>query len=150
MTITNAPTVTAGVAEQGGRVMSTSEKTIQARILAAIGSLPWLRIWRNNTGQAWTGNKVEQIRCHTTISVGPGDVVIRRAHPIRFGTPGSADLTGILSITGQRLEVEVKTPTGRQSTEQKNYQKMIETLGGVYVLARSEGEIVDQILEKIT
>lgn len=128
--------------------MTASETTIQARILAEIGALPWLRIWRNNTGQAWTGNKVEKIRSHNTIHVGPGDVVIRRAHPIRFGIPGSADLTGIVNPTGQRLDIEVKTPTGRQSQNQKNYQKMVETMGGIYILARSETNIREQILSR--
>lgn len=129
--------------------MTISESTIQARILTEIGALPWLRIWRNNTGQAWTGNRVEQIRGHTKVSVGPGDVVIRRAHPIRFGLPGSADLTGVINPTGQRLEIEVKTPTGRQSKTQKNYQEMIESMGGIYILARSETTVREQILSQL-
>jgi len=38
---------------------------------------------------------------------------------------------------GVRLEVEVKTPTGRQSADQMNFQKIIERFHGIYILARS-------------
>ena len=94
-----------------------SEKAIQNEILRAFGTKRWLRLWRANTGVARIGNRV-----------------------IRFGIPGQADLTGILP-RGVRLEVEVKSPDGRQTEEQRNFQRMIERFGGVYVLARSVEDV---------
>jgi len=108
-----------------------TEKQIQNEIIRAVGTLPWLRVWRNHPGGAW-----------------------RQGRFITFGIPGQADLTGIVPVTqvlacphcggelstppvGGRLEVEVKTPTGRQSTDQKNFQKIIERFHGIYILARS-------------
>jgi hypothetical protein len=55
---------------------------------------------------------------------------------VKFGTPGAADLSGILE-DGRRIEIEVKTATGRQSEQQKRFQAMIEKFNGIYILARS-------------
>ena len=89
-----------------------TEKRLQNEILRRFGTRADLRLWRSNAGVARMGNRV-----------------------VRFGVPGQADLTGILA-DGRRLEIEVKSPTGRQTQDQKNYQRMIERFGGVYVLAR--------------
>lgn len=103
-----------------------TEAELQAEILLAVGSRPDCRIWRNNTGVGRTlsGQRV-----------------------IRFGLVGSADLLGILR-GGRFLAVEVKTAKGRQSEAQRNYQRMIESMGGVYVLARDVQTVVDVIDEE--
>jgi hypothetical protein len=93
------------------------ELEIQNAILREFGTRRDLRIWRANCGVARMGNRV-----------------------IRFGVPGQADLTGILP-DGRRLEIEAKAPDGRQTEEQRNYQRMIERFGGVYVLARSVEDV---------
>ena len=93
------------------------EKRLQNEILRRFGTSPRLRLWRANSGVARIGTRV-----------------------VRFGVPGQADLTGILA-GGRRLEIEVKSPTGRQSADQKNYQAMITQMGGLYVLARCVGDV---------
>ena len=93
------------------------EKELQNEILRMFGTTPRLRIWRANTGVAQIDKRF-----------------------IRFGVPGQADLTGILP-DGRRLEIEAKSPTGRQSDDQKNFQRMIEKFDGVYVLARSVDDV---------
>ena len=67
------------------------ERHIQSEILRAFGTLPSLRLWRQNCGAARIGNRL-----------------------IRFRIPGWADLTGILA-DGRRLEIEVKSHRGRQT-----------------------------------
>jgi len=94
-----------------------SEKQLQHDILHAFGTRPDLRVWRANVGVARIGRRV-----------------------VRFGVPGQADITGILP-NGRRLEIEVKAPTGRQSEDQANFQRMIERFGGLYVLARSVEDV---------
>ena len=94
-----------------------TEKQIQNEILRTFGTDPRLRIWRANCGVARVGTRV-----------------------VRFGLPGQADLTGILP-GGLRLEIEVKSAAGRQSRRQEAFQRMIEQLGGVYVLARSVQDV---------
>ena len=54
---------------------------------------------------------------------------------VKFGVKGQADLRCIVAPHGRLVEVEVKKRGGRQSQAQKNYQSMLESLGGVYVLA---------------
>jgi hypothetical protein len=88
-------------------------------ILIEFGSRPDLRIWRSNSGAAiWRGKNGSS-----------GGLV-------RFGVPGQADISGIMRPSGRRIEIEVKTLTGKQSKEQQAWQKMIEWAGGLYILAR--------------
>ncbi|MEN6532946.1 MAG: VRR-NUC domain-containing protein [Bryobacteraceae bacterium] len=100
----------------------TPEHNIQNAILRAYGSDPRLRLWRANAG-----------------------VASFHGRTVRFGVPGQADLTGIISHTGQRLEIEVKTETGKQSPDQRNYQAMIVRMGGLYILARSVQDVTDAL-----
>lgn len=104
-----------------------NEKCIQNAILREFGTRADCRLWRANVGAARIG--------------GP-----RRAggRVVRFGLPGQADLTGILP-GGVRLEIEVKGPDGRQTEEQRAFQRMIERFGGVYVLARSVDDVSQAI-----
>ena len=119
-----------------------SEKSIQNAILRAYATRPDMRLARANTGAGVPYSVVKDalglLRC--------GDVqgaarVLSSARPVTFGTPGQADLGGIIAGAGRRLEVEVKSPTGRQSPEQKQYQGIIERFGGVYILARSVADV---------
>ena len=104
----------------------THERDIMADILLASSQVPALRLWRQNAGR-WLG-------------VPPSYLPKLRRAGIPFswiqGAPaGACDLTGILG--GRRVEVEVKTERGKQSEEQKDWEKMIRSQGGVFVLARS-------------
>lgn len=56
------------------------------------------------------------------------------------GSKGGADLIGMWRHpTGiaQFIALEIKTPIGRQSPEQKRFQQLVESKGGVYALLRS-------------
>ncbi len=65
------------------------------------------------------------------------------------GIKGQADINGIMKVgpTGIRLEIEIKTGDAVQSKEQKNWQKMITNLGGIYIVARCEKQAVKDLLE---
>lgn len=100
-----------------------TEHEIQQLIMLAIGSRPGIRIWRNQTGA----------------------LKDERGHLIRFGLVGSADILGIMSPGGRFLAIEVKTHTGRQTEQQASFQRMIESHGGLYVLARSVQDAVSAL-----
>jgi hypothetical protein len=87
-------------------------------ILLEFGSGHGLRIWKNATG-----------------------VAEQDGRKIRFGLKGSADILGIIGGQGKFLAIEVKTGRGRQTKEQKAFQKMIENHGGLYILARSVEDV---------
>ncbi len=99
------------------------EKAVQNAILREFGTRRDMRLWRANVGVARIGGPR-----------GAGGRIVR------FGLPGQADLTGILP-GGLRLEIEVKGAAGRQTEEQRAFQRMIERFGGVYVLARSVEDV---------
>ncbi len=101
----------------------TPEKQIQNAIIAHLGCNDRLRIWRQNTGVFLTLDGRDKVS---------------------VGVPGAADLSGIM-IDGRRLEIEVKTETGRQSLKQERYMKMIRAMNGIYILTRSLPDCLKQL-----
>lgn len=91
--------------------------------MAALAGREDVRIWRNNVGCAKDGGRF-----------------------VRFGLPGSADITGITQ-DGLRLEIEVKAARGKLSCKQERFRAMIEKFGGVYIVARSAEELTDALDE---
>lgn len=60
--------------------------------------------------------------------------------PIKFGLcVGSSDLIG-LTPTGKFLAVEIKTPTGKATTEQLRFIEAVRSRGGIAGIARSPAE----------
>lgn len=70
---------------------------------------------------------------------------------VRMGVAGQADLYVLApcEVTGKILyiEIEVKTEKGRQSKDQKVWEKFIEGMGGLYLVARPSN--VDEVIQKI-
>lgn len=60
-------------------------------------------------------------------------------------TEGAADLIGL--VQGRYLEVEVKMPTGKQLTSQREHMSVVRAMGGIYVLARSP-ETAEQLIRE--
>lgn len=68
---------------------------------------------------------------------------------------GTSDLIGLVSrvvtpdmvgkTIAQFLAVEVKTPKGRLSPEQKNFIEMVKGLGGAAFVARSQDEVHNEL-----
>jgi hypothetical protein len=97
---------------------NTEHEKLVRDILVTFGSGHGLRIWKNNTGAVKIDDRF-----------------------LSFGLKGSADILGIIGGQGKFLAIEVKTGRGRQTKEQKAFQKMIETHGGLYILARSVEDV---------
>lgn len=116
------------------------EQNILKTILLAVCNGP-VRLWRQNAGQGWVG-KVKRIDADT--------VLIRHAQPLRAGFRGLSDLGGYKTVTitpemvGQKVAVycavEVKTPTGRTTKEQKAFLRRVTDAGGMAGIARSAEE----------
>lgn len=107
--------------------MSNAETDLQQRIRLALGTLPDLRIFRNQVGSL------------------PDP---RTGRLVQFGLArGSADLIGWRTVTvtpdmvGQRLAVftslEIKTPTGRLAPAQRAWMGAVLKAGGLAGVARS-------------
>lgn len=122
-----------------------NEKKTQNEILRTFGTKPEMRIWRANVGTAVPVSYVKKIERAVVMGDREEALELLRTMPvIQFGVKGQADLTGILP-GGRRLEIEVKSETGRQRKEQKVFGDMINRKGGVYIVAKSVGDVSDAI-----
>lgn len=110
------------------------ERDIQARVMLLLGARPYIRIWRQNTGQA--------------VYIGTDG----RKRFVRYGVPGGGDISGILAC-GKRIELEIKDKNGRVREEQKLFGEMIDRMAGVYAVVRGEADaekVVDSHLLSCT
>jgi len=116
-----------------------SEKNTMGLIQLALGKLPHVKTFRNNTGTGWVGTK-----CQSK----PGTVVLKDARPLHAGLcEGSSDLIGWTEVTitpdmvGRKLAVftalEVKTETGRVSEKQLNFIEVVAQAGGIAGIVRT-------------
>jgi hypothetical protein len=115
------------------------ESTIQNEIQMALGSIPEVRLFRNNVGQGWAG-RVTHRDGQTLTLMYPR---VLHAGLVK----GSGDLIGWQSIVvtpdmvGKRLAVflsiEVKDKSGRPSDDQKNWHEQVIMHGGLSCVARS-------------
>ena len=119
------------------------------RRLQILASSLGARLFRQNSGQAWVGNKIE--RGPRTVQLGAGDVVIRTARPFHAGFQGMADLGGwrpvvitadmVGATIAQRLEAEVKTETGRATKEQLAWIDAVNKAGGRAGIVRCDDDM---------
>lgn len=120
-----------------------SEKAIQNDTLIALTALPESLLFRNNTGQAWQGRRLQNLRPGQVFRYEQGMVVLREARPVKFGLEGSGDIIG--AVQGVAVSVELKDANGRHSAAQKIFERAWTAAGGIYVLARSPREAVNKL-----
>jgi len=119
-----------------------SEKKIQTEVLAALGSRPDIRLFRNSGGNGFTGEVVEYQN---------GVATLYNARRVTFGLcQGASDLIGLKKVTitpemvgkdvAVFMAVEVKSERGRPSKEQAAFIKMVQGFGGIGAVVKSVGE----------
>ena len=69
-------------------------------------------------------------------------------HPTRIGIEGQADIGGVL-CNGRAVQVEVKSPIGRLREGQVRWATMCQSMGVLYVLARSVEDVTGAIREAL-
>jgi len=94
------------------------------------------RVWPQETGTAYSIGSVKAGVAALKTGLSIMDI-FKYLKMISYGRKGSADISGIMVLDGRRLEIEIKTGTGRQEEDQKSFALMIEKHGGIYILARS-------------
>jgi len=80
------------------------------KLLLTFGSRPDVRCWKRVVG-------FDELR------------------KIAFGVPGESDLQGIVR-PGKFLAIEAKTGKATRTPKQETWAKMIQSFGGIYILAR--------------
>lgn len=120
------------------------ESDIQRLIMLALSNAG-CTVWRNNVARAWVGDKYTRLA--------NGDLVIKNPRPLNAGLcVGSSDLIGIYpkvvtqemvgSTVGIFIGPEIKTPKGRPTKEQSNFQDHVNSRGGISGIARSPADAV--------
>lgn len=71
---------------------------------------------------------------------------MRTDEKFAYGINGQADIMGII-VGGRHIWLECKTGGAVQSSNQKNFQRMIERFGGLYSVVRSPEEALRFVLE---
>ena len=105
------------------------ENELLHTILKEFGARPNMRIWRNNTGSAYGVSLIQRAKQAGYI---PDNLPITK-----YGIKGMADIFGIIAPNGRHISIECKSDKGKQTPEQRIWQQMVESMGGVYILARS-------------
>lgn len=95
------------------------------KILVALHAARLGRFWPQETGAAYRDNKL-----------------------IHYGVLGGGDISGIV-MGGRRVEIEVKTGKGFQRESQVAFEQMIRAHGGIYILARSVEDALQQLQDAI-
>jgi len=114
--------------------MTNPETKIQTRIMLALSEAECI-VWRNESALTWVGRVIHQ----------QGDTVtLANARRLRAGLcTGSSDLVGIHKPTGRMIAIEVKTGTGRATSEQRVFLEAVRSAGGIAGIARSPQEALD-------
>jgi hypothetical protein len=130
--------------------MNNTETDLVRRIMLRLGIITGVRLFRNNTGQAWIGKSIRFTK-KQTVNVQVGDVLIQNARVLHAGLcKGSSDLIGFRSVTvtpemvgkpiAAFMAIEVKTASGRATDEQKAFIETVNRFGGLAFIAKSEAE----------
>jgi hypothetical protein len=98
-----------------------TERELQHWALLWLSAQPDILVWRNNVGFA-------------------KDPSTGRA--VKFGLPGASDILAVVGPYGRMLGIELKSARGKQSEQQKAFQRAAERAGAVYVLARCQLDVV--------
>ena len=70
--------------------------------------------------------------------------MLKRAPLTTYGTPGQADIQGIVS-GGRFLAIEVKRPGASPTKEQEGWGAMVTRMGGLYIVTTSAQDAINQL-----
>lgn len=117
------------------------EAPLVAELRLALGSRRDMKLFRLNTGKyraMWDPTVIV-----TSAPAGTPDLLGCWRKHSGFQSRASPDLDWAPEIVGQFFAIETKARYGRQSQEQKDWQSAWESVGAIYLLART----VEQVLE---
>lgn len=110
------------------------ETVVMRKIMIALSEAGH-KVWRNETGQFWTGKPIHRDGKTVTLT---------NAAMIPVGLcVGSSDLIGIQSGTGRLFALEVKTSNGRTTKEQKSFIQTVIDAGGIAGVVRSVEDAIN-------
>jgi hypothetical protein len=124
--------------------MTANDLTKQ--ILLALPKQFPCRVWRRNVGGGYPVTVIAHIRSLLQSSnLKEALALLGRTRVVHYGLPGESDIDGVIRINGYgvRLAIEVKVARDKLRGDQWSYGRMIETFGGIFLVARSVEEAVE-------
>ena len=109
------------------------------------------RVARQNTGGGVGMSTIRQAIGLIKSGQYAKSIQLLSSRPIKWGVVGGGDIVGWLPIemAGKRIarfmEIEVKAEGDTQSEDQKNRQKTVTEMGGVYVVCRSVEQTIKDL-----
>lgn len=106
-----------------------------------------MRMFRTNTGQAWTGKIIQPKKGSILwkLLLGANTIILKNPRPFHGLPEGYPDLTGWTSIeitsdmVGKKIAVftayELKA-TGRLTKKQSAFRKVLESMGGIFKIIK--------------
>ena len=117
-------------------VAMTANQITAALLVEIPKRFPHMTVWRNNRIEAMVVGRSGKKR------------------KVSAGIDGQADLSGIVGPLGRRVEIEVKAKytkgKDRMRPSQVAFRAMIESLGGIYVLAEEVERCLSDLAEKLS
>lgn len=122
----------------------------QSRMTQLAATRLGARLFRMNVGFGWIADPSKTLKATKTVTVTmqPGDVLLRQARPFKSGVEGMSDNGGFTPVVvapemvGQRVAVstwvEDKQGSGRASPEQKAFIAMVRRFGGRAGVSRND------------
>lgn len=124
--------------------MNNHSHLVESSLIYIGKNFPNLIMWKQHSGSGYSIDSVDSMIVYLEL-LGVDPILLREAKRklrfIKYGLEGSGDLTGIDGDDGTRVEIELKTGTGRQSDAQKRFEKMILAKRGKYILVRELSDI---------
>lgn len=108
------------------RGSSAAHSELVNSTLLRVGALPWFRCWKQVVGTFY------QVRFDELGKVSSTQAVM-------IGIEGMGDIAGILTRrdgAGIHTEIECKTGGAKQNEAQVRRERMVRSLGGIYLLVR--------------
>jgi predicted RecB family endonuclease len=130
---------------------SDSANEITSLLLIEIPKrLPHVRVWRRNVGG---GYPVAVVKTALSLllrgQVEMATTTLKRARIVSFGVPGEPDIDGVAGPSGLRIGIEVKAGRDVQSPEQAVCQRVWESHGAVYIIARTVEQAIAELESKL-
>ncbi len=118
--------------------ISSASDLTAALLLEVPKQIKGARVWRQSVGGAYPIQAIKAV--HGLLMRGDAAGALDRLNktrPLIFGgLPGLADIGGLMP-DGRALGIEVKWGRDAQSEEQKTCQRVFDTAGAVYIVARN-------------
>lgn len=110
---------------------------ITNRILVEIPKRFPARVWRRNVGG---GYPISAVKSAMSLMRGgrtqEAIELLIRTRPVMFGLSGEPDIDGLVGPDGRRIGIEIKAGRDKQRPDQQVCQRVWESHGAVYLIAR--------------